>query len=129
MGDGVSEGAGAGYRGGIYNKCGSDDGKSYSADKTFVTTSNMAAGDIANATPVFTVSPNPAHGSLHENGLTSGRSYTADIYDISGRKVSEGTIAADGSLHIEQLRSGTYFIRISSTDARVQPFMSRIILD
>ncbi len=70
-----------------------------------------------NAIQTLNLYPNPSSGDMVRiGGLEDTATYT--IHDMSGRMVSSGTIESDGTLHIDQLKAGSYLVTVESPTGR-----------
>lgn len=75
----------------------------------------------------FTVAPNPSNGTFvltHDN-KTQATGCTYEIYDLSGRKVSAGTVnhtALETSITIPDVRSSVYILRVNKNNEALTNF-------
>lgn len=76
-----------------------------------ISTTPLATGE--NTQHSFKMYPNPAFGKIFINGLKTGNN-TAEINNAEGRKILETKVKEDQSIDISTLKSGIYFITISS---------------
>ncbi|WP_118951120.1 T9SS type A sorting domain-containing protein [Taibaiella helva] len=74
---------------------------------------------IAETIAGFTLSPNPATDFLTLNAPRSDAQYRYFVFDLYGKKVSEGSIANGKALiNVQSLANGTYFVRIAGGDTQ-----------
>ena len=75
----------------------------------------------------FSVAPNPSNGTfvLSHDNKTQAQGCTFEIYDLSGRKVSSGTVnntALETPISIPDVRSAMYILRISKNNEALTNF-------
>lgn len=58
--------------------------------------------------------PNPTSGLLKFNLANDESVYQAKVYDMTGRVVMNKQIAAQGTMDVSALQSGSYFIQLVS---------------
>jgi hypothetical protein len=72
-----------------------------------------------NSQNVLDVYPNPSNGWLYINGLKAGAD--VEIMDVSGKLVARRQVDVNNNIvDVQQLNSGMYFIRISSSDGFIK---------
>jgi len=82
--------------------------------------STLSVNDVdANNTKVRAY-PNPATNSIQLTSLKQQENYS--ILDIYGRKVLEGTVKGNETIHIQQLNKGIYFVQL---EKRVLKFIKK----
>lgn len=81
-----------------------------------ISTTPLATGEHPQRS--FKMYSNPASGTIFIDGLTT-RNNTAEINNAEGRKVLETKVKEDQSIDISTLKSGIYFITISSDHLKI----------
>lgn len=81
-----------------------------------ISTTTMATGEHPQRS--FKMYPNPASGTIFIDGLKTNNN-TAEINNAEGRKVLETKVKDDLSIDISTLKSGIYFITISSDHLKI----------
>ncbi len=85
----------------------------------FQITSNVLAADTNELSQLFNVYPNPNNGNFTINfNEASGADYTAKVYDLRGRLISNTMISTSESLtkqiDLNQPQSGIYILKVSN---------------
>ncbi|MDQ0477969.1 MULTISPECIES: PQQ-dependent sugar dehydrogenase [Chryseobacterium] len=81
-----------------------------------ISTTTLATGEHPQNS--FKIYPSPASGKIFIDGLKT-RNNTAEINNAEGRKVLETKVKEDQSIDISTLKSGIYFITISSDHLKI----------
>lgn len=63
----------------------------------------------------FSIYPVPATDILHIN-VKNGKTYTAELFDIQGRKLFTGEISAASTLNVAELNNGLYILVLQGSD-------------
>lgn len=75
----------------------------------------------------FTVAPNPSNGTfvLSHDNKTQATGCTYEIYDLSGRIISRGTVnntALETPISIPEMRSAVYILRVNKNEEVLSTF-------